>query len=482
MNSYIACPPRSCGLSGNWRRFYLKNIIVLILAVLTFALAAEPGFTQRKRHRVLDPGAYIKTAKIEILSADIKRYEYAIIMLDSLFLNHGPHAEGYYWMGQIMVDLIEKTSDLKGKLSYVRKLVTYADSLRYTCDNKDIKKKYRKKCAKFSEEIDSTQVMYWQTFYNNGVDQLKEIDRTIDELAGVVDDETRNFYDEQMAAMIDSCVDNMTMTIMLDSTDTSPYIALGSLYEKIDSIDTAIDWLKRGLDKIEDKTKLLLPIAYNYIRKEEYCGAIPYFRDYVDIKTDDIATTFNLSISYNNCEMYDSARVMLNRILALDSLYVKAWTGIGDYFSERARQAFDSSNSARESGDDAGQEKWKNRRSDFTDSALTYFGQAFTLEPDNLSHAEKYGLFAYLDQDFEAASRAYTKAVEIDPSIVDNWKTLGDTYINLQDFPNATSAYEKVIELTPGDAEVWRQLADLYDAINEPVKKAEAEKKIKELQ
>ncbi len=460
----------------------MRKLGYLFFMMAMAALLVSPAMAKRKKGRVLSPGAYIKTAKIEILSGDLERYEYAIVMLDSLFMNYGPHAEGYYWMGQIMVDFINKTPDPAKKLDYVRKFVAYADSLEHTCADKKIKKKYRKGCKKFVEKTDSTKIFFWQKFYNQGVDELKDVDRILGDLKNQKDSASKELLHRDLTALADSCVKNMSVAIAVDSSDPQPFIALGSLYEKLDSVDQANEWMIRGLSKAKDRTKLLLPIAYNYIRKGDYCGAIPYFREYVDTKKDDLETVFNLSICYNNCKQYDSAKVMLEHILEVDTANVQAMSGIGDYFGELARRASDSARAYQDKGDEAARKKWLAKRDELADSAFAYYQHAFQLQPDKLKVVERFGLYAYLNGHYKEAVQAYSKAVEIKPDNAEDWITLGDSYINLKDFAKATAAYEKAAELEPTKAELWRQLVDLYDATKQPAKRDAAKKKLAELE
>ena len=453
-----------------------KVVVILILGIL---LAGLSGTAEARK---LSVGAYIKTAKIEILSGDLERYEYAIVMLDSLLLNYGPHAEAYYWLAQIMVDFLEKTPDLDKKAEYLKQLITYADSLRWTCDNKKVKKKYRKNCKKFSHKTDSTLTFYWRLFYNNGVDQLKEVQRLSGDIEAGVDEETERFYRKQMTALADSAVKNFTLAIAIDSADPQPYIGLSTLYAAQDSLPAATEWLKRGLDKVEDRRMLLRPIAYNYIEMNDYCGSIPYLREYVDLEPDSLLQVYHLTIAYNNCKMYDSAKVMHLRILAKDPNNVSSLMGIGDYFATRARMASDSARAYSEANDEEGRKQWLEERQRLADSAFAYYAKAFKVKPDDLDIVEKYGLFAFLDQNYEAAVEAYSKAVSIDPSRADNWKTLGDAYLSMKEFAKATEAYEKAAELTPDDLGLWQNLADLYIMTKQPEKRKMAEKRVEELQ
>ena len=70
----------------------LKLLLIMVLAALL------AGSVSAGKPRKLPASAYIKSAKIHILSGNTERYEQAVAMLDSLFMYYGPNAEGLYWM------------------------------------------------------------------------------------------------------------------------------------------------------------------------------------------------------------------------------------------------------------------------------------------------------------------------------------------------------------------------------------------------
>jgi len=69
-------------------------LVCVALMVLAASLADAKG-------RKLPIGAYIKSAKISIISGDLDRYPEALAMLDSLAMHYGPHAEALYLTSQV---------------------------------------------------------------------------------------------------------------------------------------------------------------------------------------------------------------------------------------------------------------------------------------------------------------------------------------------------------------------------------------------
>ena len=123
---------------------FIQKISFLFLIALLFGAFSAVNTDAKTRKRKLPDSSYLTAAKIEIISGDTKRYKTAIALLDSLFMYYGHQSEGLNLMAQIEVDYIEKSSTPAEKKPHVVKMNAYFDSLTMACDNKELKKKYRK--------------------------------------------------------------------------------------------------------------------------------------------------------------------------------------------------------------------------------------------------------------------------------------------------------------------------------------------------
>ena len=450
----------------------MKKLLNSLLILGLLVLVASP--VSAGKPRKLPASAYIKSAKIHILSRDPARYLEAQAMLDSLFMYYGPHAEGLYWMAQMAVDGIETSSSPMDKQPYVMGVVSYRDSLHMCCDNKDIKDKYRKKCDEYTELLDAISVKYWTEFYNSGIEQLNKIAEYNDELREMDDSAMIAFNKEGIKANFDSCVVNMQLAIAFDPTDERTYIGIGSAYQGQEMFDEAIKWKKKGLEMSENKTDMQLSIAYDYINSEKYEEAIPYLAAYVDADTsNDLSNMYNLTICLNNTQHYDSAFVVFQNIVAIDSLQVKALSGMGRYYNEMGRWAADSNKTYEASGNIDMADQWQAERGAMFDSARVYFRRTFEVDPTDIVNTDMFALNSAITGHFDDAARGYAKLAELQPDNLDHWLNLGDCYIGLKDFDKSIEAYEKVVELSPDNRTIWEQLANLYQ--NQGMKKKEAE-------
>jgi len=330
-----------------------------------------------KRGRKLPLSAYLKSAKIEIISGDLERYKTAVVMLDSLFMHYGPHDEALFLMSQIMVDRIEASPGPVSKMPHVERMVAYVDSLHMCCDNKDVKKKYKKDCKKYTQQADSIAVKYWREFYNAGIEQLTETQDLSQDLQGESDSSIMAYLQSGLEATFDSCRTNMQLAIIIDSTDHRSYVAIATAYERMLDYESSIEWKRKGLEHSSDSTQLLLSIGYNYINMDKYCEAIPYLKSYVDITPQDTANMYNLTICYNNCGLYDSAMVFYDKILQLDPQNVDVLSAVGRYYNEKGRQAADSARQQEQDGNTTAAAEWQVRKDEAFDSSQVYFRSAY---------------------------------------------------------------------------------------------------------
>ncbi len=463
-------------------RFGLKTAVVSI-ALLTLAVGSFAGPKARK----LTADAYLKTAKIEIGYADSTRYPYATVMLDSLFMYYGPYAEGYYWIAKMQIDMNEKTGDLKKKLPYVASAMSYLDSIHAVCNDKNAKANNKKGCDKFTQELDSIKVFYWRTFYNNGVEQLKQITEQATNLQTETDSTAIIEARKIITQNTDSCLDNMNLAITIDPKDARAYIGIANAYEKQDSIERSSEWLMKGLERAttpEERLPLVQQLAISTGSAGKYCDAANYFAEWVRLTAKDSGVTetmSNLAICLNSCEKYDSALAVQKEILRLQPGNYAAMIGIGRYFTEIAGWAFDSSRAHEEAKDSAGAKKWMATRNDRYDTARTYYKQVFEMYPDSASVADQYGLICASRADYANAVMAFERVTRLDPTNVEAWTSLGDCYLYLKRLKEAIVPYEKVIEAQPTNKAVLQQLKNLYHEQGNTSKEAEVDAKLKKL-
>lgn len=450
------------------------------LVILAMALTMVAGSAEAQRKgRKLPEKAYIESAQIAIGYKDTAHLRVAIPNLDSLLMWYGPHPEAYYWQNQIAAGFVDQISSPKDKEPWVMVMAAYRDSLKQTCANSKIKANYRKGCQDFSDRCDSTAVKYWRIYYNQGIEQLGTIEEASKEMKAEADSTTKAYYKEKIQAAGDSALFNVKLCIILDSTDNRAYLLAGSVAEKQGNLSLSNEWLQRGLKYTADSTQILLQIAYNILGENKYCEAIPYLKQYAGVAPSDTGNLLNLTICYNNCKFYDSAAMINHQILGLNPNQPDALLGLGQYFNQLGIWANDSTNAAKDRKDEAAIKKWTDYRAELFDSSKVYFKRAFENDPTNLIAVEEYAVVAFVTSDFVAATTAFGKLTELEPSRTEHWISLGDAHINMKKFKDAITAYEKAVELEPDNRQVWERLADLYAEEGMSAKAAKAKEHLK---
>jgi tetratricopeptide (TPR) repeat protein len=448
----------------------LKIFTRLILLALLATFLSGTAAVARKPVK-----AFFSSAKIAVVEG---RPEEALMMLDSISNQYGPYADGLNLRASIMVDYVDKTSSPSEQIPYVEKMVANFDSLKMCCVNEDVKKKYRKDCDELIQKADSTLVKYWRQFYNAGITQITVIGELEEEWQADPDPDAKEEHDANVQANVDSCLSNLQMAIIIDPTDHRAFVGLGSLYESKRDHAKAIEWMKKGLEVSEDRGQLLLPIAYNYINMDDYCGSIPYFAEHCRNNPEDLSTAGNLSVCYNNCDMPDSAAALFKTMLEQDPNHVGALAGIG----ERHRKAASVYRSGISKTEDEAEAKRLQELSDQSfDSAAAYFRRIGEINPDTSLGLESYALISYVRTRYDEAAAAFDRLTKIQPDVVDHWISLGDCHLNLQDWASSAAAYEKVVELQPDNKTIWERLSGLYVELKDNAGKAKAEEQVKRL-
>lgn len=160
--------------------------------------------------------------------------------------------------------------------------------------------------------------------------------------------------------------------IMLDRDNAVIYFNLGVCYKHLEKYDKAIQYLEKSVE-IKPDYNTYFELGVCYLLKAIPCGAIKNFVNAVKMKPDSPDAILQLGISHELCEEYDMALMIyqklienspeyikaydhkssllmkmnryreasgvLNKIMKLDSTYLKAYVGIGICFDKLGKKA-----------------------------------------------------------------------------------------------------------------------------------------------
>jgi len=100
---------------------------------------------------------------------------------------------------------------------------------------------------------------------------------------------------------------------------------------------------------------------------------------------------------------------------------------------------------------------------DWYDQMLVYHPP--TLSANNEENWEKLGGKHFTTHNYEAALKAYLRALEIDTGKATLWLALGDTYFAMSHYAEALRTYEQALTLNPDDSTTWNNRGAALDAL-----------------
>ncbi len=458
----------------------MKHYKITIIAALII-LMALPAFGQRRK-APKDAKALLVSAKIEML-ANPPRYEEALELLNRVLVDNGPVAEAFFRRGNIYGEFATDEYDPAKKLGWVNKMVIDFDSLTYTCDNEDIKKKYRKDCKKFLEKSDSVRVYFWRDNFMEGVDIIANIDgEHKPNYDNATDSLEKAAAHDVLKAASDSSVIYFKMAYAVDKERHEPLEGIGIVFDRLHNYDSSSYWFAESFKICPDslKPEQATNTAYAYLQARNWEDALGWLKTAHGFVPEDMNIISNIAIVFNNMQQYDSALTYNLKVLELNPGEAGANFDVATFYLLKSQDINNEATAARKTDDKEAADKLMKNMNATLDTAITYFKNAFDAEPDNIIYVEQYATVTMIGGNHEDALVAFKRANELNPS-KETLISEGDCYIQLQKFCEAIPPYEMALEEDPGDFKLLENLADLYESCKEPQKAKDARAKAKEL-
>ncbi len=451
------------------------------LLILTLILAlAVPAMAQRRRERIVDPGALLSSAKIA-MRANPPRYDEAMDYLNEV-LEIGPNPQAYFFRGNIYGEWANQEYDLTKKLDLLTKMQASYDSMKVACENKDIKRKFRKDCDEYIGLADSVGVFNWRENYNNAVQVIGRIDeRYVPDVRNATDSTQELRAVESLQAAADTAINYFKLAITVDSADFRPYEGIGIVYDRLRNQDSAAFWFVRAHDVAPDSIRIVQNAAYAYIQDRQWEKALEWFRKYSAMVPEDASALSNMAIIFNNMQMFDSAYKYNRLAVEIDSTMSGAYFDIGQYFLLKSQTVSDSIKSYQQADNKEKAQEFIAARDAMLDTAANYYENALKYDSLNVAAIEQFGVVTLVGGQYEKARTAFEMLTELEPFRKDHWINLGDVLIQMGQFEQAIPAFEKASEVDPGDIKLWETLGDLYESNGYPEKAKEARAKAEEL-
>ena len=481
----------------------MKQSNKFLVALIAISFALTMGL-QAKKPRKLSVGAYISGAKIaygeSTISGDSNtrpRYEDALALVDSCLMWYGPVPDAYYWRARVLNDLADEAKhDTAKHLALLDSLVIAADSLKWSCEkeNKEVKKKYKKKCDEMIPFIDTLLLGWFGVYYDEAQEARKTITDDLEpSLAEALTEDEKAEIQAEIDELYEKAIKFYKMAGHIYPQRLGYLVNLGEVYIKLGKYDEAIPYLLQAVDESKDAAdqafyiNLLIRVGFSYFDMKQFDSAAVFFKkalaelhdDELDFKKQTIS---NIIAAYGNAGNRDSMHVYYHKLLELDPNSVNALRAIGIHWFQRIVDLNGKMNEARQAEDKAAIEKLEAEITAAADSSMTYTKRAIELKSDDIDAIQLYARASFVKGDLDASAEGWRKLTEQQPDNFDAWYNLGDILIQSKKLTEAIEPFEKASEINPDDINVWRNLADLYAGQGMNEKAAKALAKVKELE
>ncbi len=468
----------------------------LALSVMTAALVVmslpEQGLTRKPRK--LPIKSYISGAKIaygKTVGDEGARPLDALLLLDSCTIWYGMIPEVYFWETLIHSDLAQQVAetDTSGRRERLTKMIGASDSLELSCDkeNKDVKKKYKKKCKPYKITADSIRGEWFATYYNYAQDNRTIlVDDIQPTLKSETDPEELEILQAQKDTLMQLIRTDYSLAGMLAPTDSLLQLVdlnLGSLYSELEDYESALPYLAKAAEsaKVSDPDNylnLLNQMAFANFQLKNFQEAASIW---VEVSNElegeeKIDLINNVLASFASLGNDDSLFHYNQVILDVDPANAGALRMIGGTWFNRIQDINRKTSKAKQSGDDAALATLKAELQVANDSAIFYLKRAFEADPEDEQSIKLYGIASMLKGDRVAATDAWKKLTVLKPAEKAYWVYLAENYIAQKELKNAILPYEKAIELDDTDQDIWLRLIELYgpNGMKDKQKKAQA--------
>jgi tetratricopeptide (TPR) repeat protein len=138
----------------------------------------------------------------------------------------------------------------------------------------------------------------------------------------------------------------------------------------------------------------------------------------------DTLSYYNLAAYYHKKNDYDSALIIADTLLKIDSTYPKGNWLVGNVYLKKGKYS----------------------------QALPYLERAFPYLADNMDYLYDLGMTNYWTNRFKEARACGAQMVKLDPSFPGGYHLMGLAYVQLGEFDNAINAWEQILAINPNDS------------------------------
>ncbi len=247
----------------------------------------------------------------------------------------------------------------------------------------------------------------------------------------------------------------------------SLYYQLGSCYQNLNELDSALYFFNEGLSHSPDNSALIENLAYTYGRKNDVESQLGMYKKLATLKPEDIDNLWKIIDILKKNDEFEQVINYLNQILEIAPENLKAQTELETAYLETGRDPISIVKS-----------QWELDRAnvynglkyaqmicdrDDKNGALAIYEELFTYDANNIQTLEK---LSSLYNDFENYARALEMLKTLNKLQPEKMRNIGDIviiYYRLHTFEKAMFWANKAINLDPKNGNGYEIRGKVYE-------------------
>ncbi len=203
--------------------------------------------------------------------------------------------------------------------------------------------------------------------------------------------------------------------------DKDLIILISNSYIKIKNIDTAIDYLKRGIEKYQDDVGLLTEIASLYFKNKDYENSINNYTKTIKLFPN-YAIGFNgIGMAYNEMNNTREALINFDKALKIDPAFFDSLVNVGNCL----------------------------QKIEAYEEAISFYERALKIDGNNPQLLSNIGTLFLKNNNGELAIEQFNKALKIDPKNIKIIHNKATALQQLGSIHEAKKLFRKAVNLEP---------------------------------
>lgn len=264
---------------------------------------------------------------------------------------------------------------------------------------------------------------------------------------------------------LDSAETLLKRVYTADSTDTQTLYYLGLVAIEKQQFKQSEQYYRTLLNQRDDVLGGYTGLGFSLMGQEEYDKAIDVLRQGMNLFPDEFALNQQMGESFFFQEQYDSAKVYLEKAVAIDSSHTRPKRFLAFVYDNLGNQL-------------AAEKMYKQLIKAYPNDplflnnlsylyatqgknlkqALTMVKQALEAEPDNASYMDTMGWVYYKLGKFKKAKQYIEQALQADGENVEVLDHLGDVYSKLGEHQKAQEQYQKALQIDPENQDIQQKV------------------------